>query len=722
MTSILLFIESCLATMQLLVTVPNAGTPADTSVYQFPPVTVTATRSSQSWLEMPLAVNTVRLSAFVGRKGLGLDDALSGVAGVLAQSRYGAGDVRLTIRGFGARGAGERSNAGTSRGVRVLVDGFPETEPDGRTSFDLVDLSAAEKIEVVRSNVSTIWGNASGGIVSIETHPDVTSPFIESGTTFGSFGYRKDALQTGVRFGNSSLALSLTNSNYDGWRDHSRSTRTLLNTSIVAELDKRTSLGVYLAAGTNQFRIPGPLTQAQFDANPRQAQDDTSNYKPTYVQRDERRNNKLGRLGVRLTHVLGTHNSMAVSAFVTPKVLQRSERNTFRDFTRYHVGGSGTFRNVTSLNQRWTNSVLVGVDEAYQDGAILFYSLESGGRGTTLKDDKREGAGNFGIFVQDELTLATRLGLLLGMRWDAITYYYDSHIEPKLNARKSFKQLTPKVGMTYRLNATLSVYGNYAGGVEVPAGNETDPASTFGEDAVTTINPLLEPIRSTTVEVGMKQQFVGSEAALVRALTYDVALYRIDVRNDIIPYKGGRFYFTAGKTRRTGVEVNGAIDLRNGISAQVAVTYCQNKYIDYAVDSVHYGSPGKMADYSDNRMAGLPDYYYNLSLRYAPPQLGGLFAQLGTQGVGRYYADDANTDIVPRYAVFNAVVGLPDVRISKSGFAVGGSVGINNFTNSHYAASAYINPDLDQNKKFPIFLEPGLPRNWVVSLNAKWTP
>lgn len=283
MTPLLLFSKSCLAALQLSVTAPSAAVQPDTSEYLAPPIEVTATRSSQSWLEVPLAVNVVNRSALVGRKGLGLDDALNGFAGVLTQSRYGGGDIRLTIRGFGARGAGERSNVGTSRGVRTLIDGFPETEPDGRTSFDLVDLAVAEKIEVVRSNVSTIWGNASGGVVNVITHPEITSPFLETGTTFGSFGYRKDQVRTGVSFGSGSLALSLTNGNYDGWRDHSRSARTLMNTSIVAGLDRHTSLGVYLTAATNQFRIPGPLTQAQFDANPRQAQDDTTDYKPTYV-------------------------------------------------------------------------------------------------------------------------------------------------------------------------------------------------------------------------------------------------------------------------------------------------------------------------------------------------------------------------------------------------------------------------------------------------------
>ena len=113
-------------------------------------------------IEVPLAISIIDKNLLENQKGYGLNEAISFVPGVLAQSRYGNQDVRITIRGFGARGAGDKSNTGTSRGIKFFVDGIPETEPDGRTSFDNIDLSLTNKIEVVRSNVSALWGNAAG--------------------------------------------------------------------------------------------------------------------------------------------------------------------------------------------------------------------------------------------------------------------------------------------------------------------------------------------------------------------------------------------------------------------------------------------------------------------------------------------------------------------------------------------------------------------------------
>ncbi|HEV3050054.1 MAG TPA: Plug domain-containing protein, partial [Longimicrobium sp.] len=136
----------------------HAQEPRDTTtlntVVRLPEVTVTATRAPARILDVPLAVTVVRREELRGAQGNRVDQALRTVPGVLAQTRTGGVDLRIAIRGFGARGAGDRSNAGTTRGIRILQDGVPETEPDGRTAMDLIDLGAVEEMEVVRSNAS----------------------------------------------------------------------------------------------------------------------------------------------------------------------------------------------------------------------------------------------------------------------------------------------------------------------------------------------------------------------------------------------------------------------------------------------------------------------------------------------------------------------------------------------------------------------------------------
>ncbi len=233
-----------------------------------PPITVTATRQMMSIFAIPLAVTQVKKDDLFGATGYGVDEALALVPGVVVQSRYGNQDVRIAIRGYGARGAGDRSNAGTTRGIRVLLDGFPETEPDGRTSFDGIDLAAAHAIEVVRSNASAVWGNAAGGIVSISTLPDAGEPRVTLEPMAGSFGLRRYTARGGLGLGGGGiLGASFVRSDADGWRAHSASRRSLLNVSMLAPVADRTRIGVYAVGSENIFRIPGPLTAAEVAAS-----------------------------------------------------------------------------------------------------------------------------------------------------------------------------------------------------------------------------------------------------------------------------------------------------------------------------------------------------------------------------------------------------------------------------------------------------------------------
>lgn len=703
-----LFFSIPLVFGMLLTVVPSANgqQSSDTATYYIGPVTSIGTRIAEPWIQVPFSVNHITQKEMARGKGYGFDEVLSAIPGVLVQSRFGNQDVRLTIRGFGARGAGERSNAGTTRGVRILNNGFPDTEPDGRTAFDLVDISGAGAIEVMRSNASSVYGNASGGVVNIMSNTMFTSPFASYTQYFGSFGFHKEMVNAGAMLGSGKMYFSLGNTNWDGWRFHSRSSQTLLNTGIVADLSERTNLGVHIAATSNLFRIPGPLSQSQYDSLAEQADS-------LYIKRDERRFNRLGRIGVTLAHNLDDNNSISASGFIQPKFLQRSERGTFRDFNRYHIGGSAMYTNHAEFASV-SNTLLAGIDEAYQDGAILFYTLSAtADRALPLRDNKREGANSFGAFLQNEVSFGEEWLALVGFRYDNITYISESFINLKLNESRSFTHVTPKAGLTYRISPMHSIYANYGGGVEVPAGNETDPIGTFGQDTVYAINPLLEPITSKTVEVGTKQVIDIGNSPLAQ-MTYDVALYWLQVTNDIIPYRNGRFYFAAGKTERMGVEVGGALYFGFGLSANLALTASSNKYKTYTIDSVHYGKPGALADYSDNKVVGIPDFYYTVGMKYISEVLRGAYISATLQNVGEYFADDANKITVPAYTILNARVGIDRLSFAGDRFFVSGFISVNNVFDKKYVGSAWLNPDVVAGR--PVFIEPGLPRNVVGSV------
>ena len=436
------------------------------------------------------------------------------------------------------------------------------------------------------------------------------------------------------------------------------------------------------------------------------------------MARDERRDNRVVRLGLTLDHQASEKVGVSALLYANPKALQRSERGTFRDFTRYHVGGSGTVRIATPFGAGARGALLVGADYALQDGAILFYSLSpQNTRGDTLRDNKGEGASNAGVFVTEELSFGAneRWTVSAGARYDDITYDYRSYIDPSLDDRRSFTGVTPKLGVSYRLAPQHSVYASLGGGIEVPAGNETDPASTFGQDTVTALNPLLEPIRSLTFEVGTKRLWVIGTTSFVREVSYDVALYQTNVKNEIIPYRGGRFYFTAGRVRRRGAEVGARVATSAGIALQAALSWNGHHYTEYIVDSVHYGVPGATADYSGNNVVGVPSFIGALALDVTPAALKPVRLRLGVESIGSFYADDANQVRVPSYRIANLSLGTDSPIGLGAGLGVNAFVTVNNLFDSGYIASAFLNPDVVAGE--PVAFEPGLPRNVVVGVS-----
>lgn len=694
----------------------------DTAVYIKPDIVITAVRSNENILEIPLAVTIVPPMVIQTQRGYGIDGLLTLVPGVIGQSRSGGLDARIQIRGFGARGAGQRSNAGTSRGIRFYSDGIPETEPDGRTAFDLINTVHASRVEVVRSNASVLWGNASGGIISVSTVPLNRSAFADLSVSVGSFGFIRQSLLANTPMGDGQAYVSVTNTAMDGWRKNSNGFQTLGTVGLITKPGEKTNVNIFITGASNQVQIPGPLTLNDFIADPQQAQDDTSIYKPSYVQRNERRDNHLVRIGTTVDHVFSQDQGMSATAYVQSKKLQRSERNTWRDFNRYHLGGNMVYRNTQAIGDDIQNRLLAGADVQFQDGAILFYNLDplTQGRGTTLRQNKREGALNTGAFIQNEFVVGN-LGVTAGLRYDAITYSYEDYITPTTDTTATYSRLVPKLGISYRLAPLANFYANLGGGVEVPAGNETDPPAVIGSTVPTTaINPLLKPVVSTTYEVGIKG-VMNESSELLRSFQYDVAAFFISVQNDVIPYNGGDFYLTAGETRRIGLEVGAMATANNGLTLATSIAMMSTKYVNYVLDSGYISTSlaGRTTSYSGNQQSGIPSFSATVRLRYDLPVIPGLYAEVESRSMGSYYADDANTISVEGWTVLAAVAGVR-INIITQTLALDLMARADNVLNVSYMASAWINPDVTRGGT--PYVESGLPRNVMITIGLHYTP
>ena len=137
-----------------------------------PSIVVTATRSERNSFDLPVSID--RIDADVirdGRPMINLSETLPRVPGVVVLNRQNySQDLQISSRGFGAH-----AQFGV-RGIRLYADGIPATAPDGQGQTSNFDLGSAERIEVMRGPFSTLYGNASGGVIQIFTEDGPPEP------------------------------------------------------------------------------------------------------------------------------------------------------------------------------------------------------------------------------------------------------------------------------------------------------------------------------------------------------------------------------------------------------------------------------------------------------------------------------------------------------------------------------------------------------------------
>jgi iron complex outermembrane receptor protein len=157
-----------------------------------------------------------------------------------------------------------------------------------------------------------------------------------------------------------------------------------------------------------------------------------------------------------------------------------------------------------------------------------------------------------------------------------------------------------------------------------------------------------------------------------------------------------------------------------GLFGTAALTFSNNKYDDYVVDSavIFPTDPtkaGKTATYSDNKVVGVPGALANIEIGTEVPGYRSLRLKAGVEHSGKYFADDANSVELQSYTLLNLTAELRDPILTVGNFGLRGFVTLKNVTDKRYIGSAFLNPDLVGGA--PAAFEPGMPRAVIVSLS-----
>ena len=657
---------------------------ADTA--RLPATVITVLRVPIEQRRAPFAVGVASAEQIQrGKPGLALDEALTGIAGVQVDNRfnYALGE-RISIRGLGAR-----AQFGV-RGVRVLLDGIPMTLADGQTTLNNVDVGGIGRAEVIRGPASAQHGNASGGVIQLETDRRADDPSRLSGDTrslFGEDGLRRNQIALRFREGANTIAVSGSRVDFDGYRDWNDARNDHLNAFLAQE---HATGGVSLLWNWVRYdaRNPGALPIDSATLKPEMAWPANKN---TFRTGEI---GKQGQVGITVRQRL-----RGVELELSGHGLQRHVDNPIPQrivVIDRDASGARAAISHTPERQRWLR-VSAGAELQRQRDERLNFVNTNGTRGAVALD-QIEQVRNNAVFAQGSVDIGARLLLLVGARHDRIRFTATDRLiatgNPDDSGERDMRATSPSVGLTLSASPDVDLYSNYSTSFETPTTSEL----ANQESGAGGMNASLEPQRTRSLEVGVNGRL--RFASVVGS--YQLALYDATVRDALIPFEvatspGRQFFKNAGSTRHRGIETATSLVLPANLSLRATYTYTDALFDEYVVTA-----GGTTTIYDGNEVPGVARNRADATLGFQPGR-GRAFIEWETRASSSIPVNDANSARSPSYVVHSMRAGLRGVDVGA--LLLAPHVGVMNLFDRAYNTSVVINAFGGR------YYEPGPPRS-----------
>jgi outer membrane receptor protein involved in Fe transport len=625
-------------------------------------VTVTASRMEQRLRDVPASVNVLTQEDIRYSPAVVADDVLRQIPTFSLFRRTSSLASHPTAQGVSLRGIGP---SGVSRTL-VLLDGVPFNDPfGGWVYWTRVPLDAADRIEVVDSSSSSLYGNyAMGGVINIVTAP-ASRRTLDVKAQYGNRNSPKVDYRVGDVWGKVGAVLDGAAFTTDGYP-----IVVDVNPAGVAErglVDKNASV----TFNNLNFKLevnPSDRVQAFFRAG--YFREERINGKASTIDRTDEKNDttwksasggvrvRLGQAGDLQGTVFGDveqfrSNFLAVPAASPPRSIGRMTLN--QRVPSKAIGGMLQWTRALGTRQLLT----AGTDWRWIDGDSEEDGLDPAtGTQVVLRRVSGGTQRSLGFFVQDVVSPADRLTITLSARVDRWRNYDAHNFEaavpsgvPTANDAPSLPErddtvVSPRIASRYQLHERLSVWGDVGAGFRAPTLNELYRQFRVGT-VLTLANNQLGPERLLGGNLGIA--WLPTRNVMYRATYFDNRV-KDPVSNVTLSTAGASVTQqrqNLGRTRIRGLQQDA--DVRVGASWRFTGGYMY----EHAEVREFDANPALIGKF----LPQVPRHRGALAATYANPRI--LSFSVGVQLVGSQFDDDQNIRTVPGLSE----PGLPDYSL-----------------------------------------------------------
>jgi len=595
------------------------------------PIIVTGSPDETTSFNVPYSVDAARVNpTAIAQPGVNVSEALVGVPGLVIQNRQNyAQDLQISIRGFGAR------SAFGVRGVKLIADGIPATNPDGQGQAATFNLDTAERIEVLRGPFATIYGNHAGGVIQLFSRDGQGDPLVRANVFGGSWGTIKVGAGSEGEVKGVGYVFDISRFETDGYRDHSAAVRNQIFAKMHFAPDEHSRVTV-VANGLHQPGTQDPLglTFATYQTDPRAAEAVAETF-------NTRKNIDHGQVGGTYERHLNDNNRVEMQAYAGRRSVVQflSIPPAPQTNNAGHSGGVVDFdRDFHGTGARWIGdfepgpgslTLTAGLDfDRSQDdrrGYENFVGTTLGVRGNLRRDeiDTVFSVGPYlqGVWDQDKWQFSA------GVRHSWVRFDVDDHYLANGDESGSveYNHTTPAVGVLYRAHPKVHVYGSAGAGFETPTLNELSYSTNTGG-----FNFDLKPARSLQGELGIK-------ALITDSTRVNAAVFQINTEDEIVvaaASNGRTSFMNAPGTLRQGFELGAESDLTRHFTAKGSFTWLR------AIYDEDFTSPAGLVE-EGNRIPGIPEFAAYGELAWHP--IRGFNMAVETVYREKVYVEDLNT-------------------------------------------------------------------------------